>query len=96
MSHAVIKGMCEQKRGLTIHISSVASQIDYYYMIVYKATKIFMNKFVKCLSYENEGIIDHQVLVPGYVETKLSKVKAMFFICPTPENYVKSAIRTIK
>ena len=87
MSHAVIKGMCERKRGWMIHISSVASQIDYSYMIVYRATKMFMNKFVKCLSYENEGIIDRQVLVPGYVETKLSKVKA--------ENYVKSAIRTI-
>ena len=95
MCHAVIKGMCERKRGLMIHISSVASQIDYSYMIVYRATKIFMNKFVKCLSYENEGVIDHQVLVPSYVETKLSKVKAMFFICPTPENYVRSAIRTI-
>ena len=95
MCHAVIKGMCERKRGLMIHISSVASQIDYSYMIVYRATKMFMNKFVKCLSYENEGVIDHQVLVPSYVETKLSKVKAMFFICPTPENYVRSAIRTI-
>ena len=54
-----------------------------------------MNKFVKCLSYENEGIIDHQVLVPGLVETKLSKMKAAFFVCPTAEDYVKSAIRTI-
>ena len=95
MSHAVIKGMCKRKRGLMIHVSSVASQIDYSFMVVYKATKIFMNKFVKCLSYENEGIIDHQVLVPGLVETKLSKMKATFFVCPTAEGYVKSAIRTI-
>ena len=95
MSHAVIKGMCKRKRGLMIHVSSVASQIDYSFMVVYKATKIFMNKFVKCLSYENEGIIDHQVLVPGLVETKLSKMKAAFFVSPTAEDYVKSAIRTI-
>ena len=95
MSHAVIQGMCKRKRGLMIHVSSVASQIDYSFMVVYKATKIFMNKFVKCLSYENEGIIDHQLLVPGLVETKLSNMKATFFVCPTAEDYVKSAIRTI-
>ena len=95
ISHAVIKGMCKRKRGLMIHISSVASQFDGPFLMVYKATKIFMNKFVKCLSYENEGIIDHQVLVPGFVETKLSSMKARFFVCPTAEDYVRSAIRTI-
>ena len=95
MSHAVIKVMCKRKRGLMIHISSIASQFDGPFLIVYKATKIFMNKFVKCLSYENEGIIDHQVIVPGFVETKLSNMKARFFLCPTAEDYVRSAIGTI-
>ena len=95
ITHAVIKGMCERKRGLMIHISSLASKLDGPFFIVYCATKTFMNKFVKCLSYENEGIIDHQVLVPGFVETKLSSMKARFFVCPTAEDYVRSAIRTI-
>ena len=95
VSHAVIKGMCERKRGLMIHISSISAKIHYPCANVYPATKIFMNKFVKCFSYENEGIIDHQLVLPGYVETKLSKAKATFFICPTAEDYVRSAIGTI-
>ena len=95
VSHAVIKGMCERKRGLMIHISSISAKIHYPCANVYPATKIFMNKFVKCFSYENEGIIDHQLVLPGYVETKLSKAKARFFICPTAEDYVRSAIGTI-
>ena len=95
VSHAVIKGMCQRKRGLMIHISSISAKIHYPCANVYAATKIFMNKFIKCFSYENEGIIDHQVVLPGYVETKLSKVKARFFVCPTAEDYVRSAIGTI-
>ena len=95
VSHAVIKGMCERKRGLMIHISSISAKIHYPCANVYAATKIFMNKFIKCFSYENEGIIDHQLVLPGYVETKLSKVKARFFVCPTAEDYVRSAIGTI-
>ena len=95
VSHAVVKGMCERKRGLMIHISSISAIIHYPCANVYPATKIFMNKFVKCFSYENEGIIDHQLVLPGYVETKLSKAKARFFICPTAEDYVRSAIGTI-
>ena len=95
VSHAVIKGMCERKRGLMIHISSISAKLNYPGANVYAATKIFMNKFVKCFSYENEGIIDHQLVLPGYVETKLSKVKTRFFVCPTAEDYVRSAIGTI-
>ena len=39
---------------------------------------------------------DHQLVLPGYVETKSSGVKARFFVCPTSEDYVKSAINTIR
>ena len=95
VSYAIIKGMCNRKRGLMIHISSIGSLADPPYADVYPASKMFMNKFVKCLSYENEGIIDHQVVLPGYVESKLSGVKARFFVCPTAENFVQSAIGTI-
>ena len=42
----------------------------------------------------NEGIINHQLILPGYVEIK-SGVKARFFVYPTPEDYVRSAINTI-
>ena len=95
VSYAVIKGMCKRKRGLMIHISSIGSLIDLPYADAYPASKMFINKFVKCLSYENESIIDHQVVLPGYVESKLSGVKAKFFLCPTAENFVQSAIGTI-
>ena len=95
VSHAIIEGICKRKRGLMIHISSIASIFDDPCRSVYGSTKIFMNKFVKCLSYENEQIIGHQLVMPGFVETKLSRVKARFFICPTAEDYVRSAICTI-
>ena len=46
VSHAVIKGMCQRKRGLMIHISSISAKIHYPCANVYAATKIFMNKFI--------------------------------------------------
>ena len=95
MSHAVITGMSKRKRGLMIHISSLASKFHVPFANVYFATKTFMNKYVKCFSYENEGIIDHQLVLPGYVESKMSKRKASFFFCPTAEDFVRSAIGTI-
>ena len=58
-------------------------------MDVYPATKNFMNKFVKCFSWENEGIISHQFVLPGYVKTKSSGLKARLFVCPTPVDYVR-------
>ena len=95
MSHAVITGMSKRKRGLIIHISSLASKFHVPFANVYFATKIFMSKFVRCFSYENEGIIDHQLVLPSYVESKMSKQKASFFLCPTAKDFVRSAINTI-
>ena len=52
VSDAVVKGMCERKRGLIIHISSIYSKVYFPMMDVYPATKYFMNKFVKSFSCE--------------------------------------------
>ena len=43
---------------------------------------------------EYNGIIDHQLLTPGFVATNLSE-EAPGFLVPTAEEFVKSAILTI-
>jgi len=92
MTHMVLKGMVERKRGLILHISSVFMYFDYPGLI-YFATKAFMGKFCRPLQLEGSRI-DHQLVTPGIVSTKLVQKKHQFDI-PTAENYVKSAIRTI-
>ena len=52
-------------------------------------------KFIRALSteYKSKGIIV-QNLVPFYVATKLSRQNVSWLI-PTPNDYVKSAVRTV-
>jgi len=93
MTKFIMEGMVARKRGLIIHISSISSEIEGPFMNVYSSTKSFVEKFVACLKYENPGVIDHQIVIPGYVSTNLSRVKVSFS-SPSAKDYVTSALGT--
>jgi 17beta-estradiol 17-dehydrogenase / very-long-chain 3-oxoacyl-CoA reductase len=55
-----------------------------------------MEKFSKDLAceYGKHGIVI-QCILPGYIATKLSKIKRSTWMAPTPDVFVQHALRTI-
>ena len=93
MTHIVLKGMMERNRGIVVHISSGSIYVNSPMSSFYIPTKSFMTKFVTNLQV-NTSCVEHQLVLPLYVATNLSKKKPGFFI-PTSDKYVKQALRTI-
>ena len=50
-----------------------------------------MEKFFKSLKLEYDGIIDHQLITPSFVDTDMFQKKPGF-ACPSADYYVRSTI----
>lgn len=96
MTGIVLPQMVERKKGVIVNVSSVAAILPAPLLTVYGASKIFIEKFSKDLAceYSKLGIVI-QCIVPGYIATKMSKIKRSTWMAPSPDVYVKSALRTI-
>ncbi|KAF6215938.1 hypothetical protein GE061_000275 [Apolygus lucorum] len=96
MCQIAMPGMAERRRGVVINISSTAADIPSPLLSVYGASKIFVSKFSKDLAseYRKSGITV-QCLVPGYVATKMSKIKQPTWMAPSPTVYVRKALSTV-
>lgn len=95
MCKIVMPGMVKQKKGVVINISSTAAKIPSPLLTVYGASKAFVEKFSTDLAteYRLHGITV-QCLLPGYVATKMSKIRKSTWMAPTPEDYVLHALKT--
>lgn len=95
MCKIVMPGMVKQKKGVVINISSTAAKIPSPLLTVYGASKAFVEKFSTDLAteYRLHGITV-QCLLPGYVATKMSKIRKSTWMAPTPEDYVSHALKT--
>lgn len=95
MTKLVLPGMAERKRGVIINVSSTAAQIPSPLLTVYGASKAYIQKFSIDLAteYNKFGIVV-QCLLPGYVATKMSKIRKSTWMAPTPEDYVRCAIKS--
>ncbi|CAG7816695.1 unnamed protein product, partial [Allacma fusca] len=62
----------------------------------YSATKAYTDNLTQSLAaeYENHGVI-FQSLLPGFVHTKMIWSEKPSIFAPTPETYVRSALKTI-
>lgn len=96
MCMIVMPQMVERKTGLVINLSSTAAEIPSPMLSVYSASKAYVTKFSADLAaeYGSRGI-QVQCLVPGYVATKMSKIKKSTWMAPSPKKYVRSSIRHI-
>lgn len=96
MCKMVLPGMIERRKGVIINISSAASQIPSPLLAVYSATKAYIDKLSKDLNteYGKKGITIQSVL-PGLVATKMAKIRKSTLMAPTPELYVKHALKTV-
>jgi len=96
MSHIVLPGMAERKRGVIVNISSASALKPTPLLTLYSATKAFVDTFSQALNmeYQSKGIIV-QCVMPFFVATKLSKIRRTSFFIPGPVAYVKQAVGTI-
>ncbi|CAN6235418.1 unnamed protein product [Urochloa humidicola] len=98
VTHAVLPGMVERRRGAIVNMGSGASAVmpsDPLYA-VYVATKAYVDQFSRCLyvEYRSKGI-DVQCQVPIQVATKLASIRKPTFLAPSPEAYARAAVRYI-
>lgn len=96
MTEIVLPQMVSKNKGIILNISSASALQPTPLLSLYAASKQFVDCFSKSLSaeYSSKGIIV-QCVMPYFVTTKLSKIRKASLFIPTPDNYVKSTIKTI-
>ena len=96
LTRALLPSMVEKKRGVIVNISSFAGIYPMGLISVYSATKSYMTFFTQALQQEYSGSgITIQSVNPLLVVSKMSKVKRASFFIPSPDGFVRQAIRTI-
>lgn len=95
MTSLILPQMVKRQKGIILNVSSLSSVIPMCGFSLYGSVKQAVDYFSKTLAmeYKNKGIVIQSV-VPGYVSTKMSRVKPSL-IAPIPENYVCSQLRTV-
>ncbi|CAH6788197.1 Hsd17b12 [Phodopus roborovskii] len=96
VTRLVLPGMVERSKGVIVNISSATGLLPIPLLTVYSATKAFVDFFSQCLheEYKSKGIFVQSVL-PYFVATKLAKIRRPTLDKPSPETFVKSAIKTV-
>lgn len=96
MCKIVMPGMVERRRGVIVNVSSTAAQIPSPLLTVYSASKAYIEKFSADLGAEYSKFnIVVQCLLPGYVATKMSKIRSSTWMAPSPLTFVNDAVKTI-
>ncbi|CAG7734242.1 unnamed protein product, partial [Allacma fusca] len=96
LTHMILPGMVERKRGVIINVGTLQSALPVAFLSMYTATKAFVERFSESLSmeYKRHGVII-QVVLPGYVATKMSRVSNPSLMTPSPTKYVQQALKTV-
>lgn len=96
MCFIVIPIMEQQKSGVILNVSSFSALDPCPLLAIYAASKAFVDVFTRSIAYEyaKKGIIIQSVL-PGYVATKMSKIRKAYWMAPTPMDYVRSQLKTV-
>ncbi|KAM8945932.1 inactive hydroxysteroid dehydrogenase-like protein 1 [Pelodytes ibericus] len=101
MVRIVLPGMVQRKKGAIINISSVTSCLLCPQMVLYGASKAFLDYFSQALHYEyaSKGIFI-QSLIPFFVITNITTPFSSFILrksllVPSAKDYVRQAVRTI-
>jgi len=93
MTRIVLPQMVERKNGVIINISSFLAAFPTPLLTVYSACKSYKDLFSQGLAkeYLSKGITV-QCVMPGYVVSKLSKIRKPSLTVPTPTAFVRSAL----
>jgi len=96
VTHAVLPHMRTKRRGLILNISSAASTFPAPLLSVYSGTKAFINMWTEGLAAElaHDGI-HVEAQTPGYVVSKLSRIRRASLAVPTPAAFVRSSLAAL-
>lgn len=96
MSKLVLPAMVAKRKGVIVNISSMSGVRCVPLIAVYSGTKAYVEFFSEALTeeYRSKGVIV-QCIAPGFVATKMSRIRKATLIAPYPDSYVKSALATI-
>ncbi|XP_076801607.1 very-long-chain 3-oxoacyl-CoA reductase-like [Clavelina lepadiformis] len=96
MTQIVLPGMVERKRGLILNVSSISAVKPTSYLLMYSATKTFLNFFSQGLSYEYESKgITIQSCMPSLVQSNLTEYLPRYKKMISAEDYCKSWLATV-
>lgn len=96
MVEIVLPKMERRGRGIIINLSSYSGSYPMPLLSVYAASKVFVDYLSRALQFEygDKGIIVQSVL-PAYVSTKMSKIRRVSLMVPSPKTYVRHALKTV-
>lgn len=96
MTHLVLPGMVERKRGAIVNMSSAAARNPSPLLANYSGSKGFVEHFSESLFHELKSKRVHvQVQSPLFVVSKLSKIRKASLATPKPHVYAKAAVAHI-
>lgn len=96
MCYMALPIMEQQKSGVILNVSSFSALDPCPLLAVYAASKAFVDLFSRSLAYEygKKGITIQSVL-PHFVATNMSRIRKANWQAPTPEDYVRSQLKTV-
>lgn len=95
MTHLVLPGMVQRKRGTILNISSGSALHSMPLLAEYGAAKMFIARFSQSLDVEYKSVgVRVQCQVPFYVATKLAKLRKSMSV-PTAREYVSMGMRSL-
>jgi len=96
VTHAVLPGMIQRKRGLILNLGSFAGLVPSPMLATYSGTKAFLATFTSALAEEvrSHGIIV-QHLNTYFVVSKMSNIRRTSALVPTPASYVRACLSKI-
>ncbi|KAF4620334.1 hypothetical protein D9613_000358 [Agrocybe pediades] len=96
VTHAILPGMVQRKRGLILNIGSFAGSVASPMLATYSGTKAFLSKFSDALGEEvKKDNITVEHVNTYFVVSKLSKIRKPTALIPNPGPYVRSVLGKI-
>ena len=94
MTHIVLPYMLKKRKGCIVNISSYSGIVPSPLLAQYAASKAYINNLTSGLSYEyaDKGI-HFQAQCPLFVSSKLSKIRKVDLMVPSPDTYAAAGIK---
>ncbi len=94
--HLIASTKATRTQGLILNVGSLGGTIPMPYLAAYSASKAFLATFTNCLAHElaPQNVVARLVL-PGFVVSKMSKIRTSNALVPTAEQWVKATLGSI-
>lgn len=96
MTRLLVPGMLKRKKGTVVNLSSLGGSVPHQLMIVYGASKAFVDNFTTNCQLEMGGKgVTFSAQQPMFVVSNMSKIRRSSLTVPTADAYAKAAVGAI-